>query len=142
MAPTFGNGKICYIVLPARDVQASAAFYREVFGWKVRTRDDGSVGFDDGVGEVSGTWTESRAPLEQESEDTGLIVHIMVDDAEATVAKVLLHGGEIVEPIAQDSPQITALFRDPGGNVLGIYQHGGRRRAEKIASQQSSIQSS
>jgi uncharacterized protein len=126
MAPTFGNGKICYIVLPAKDVHSSAAFYREVFGWNVRTRDDGSVAFDDGVGEVSGTWTTSREPVEHEQ--TGLVVHIMVDDAEATVAKVPLHGGEIVQPIGADAPEITALFRDPGGNVLGIYQHGGRRR--------------
>lgn len=128
MAPTFGNGKICYIELPAHDVQASAEFYREVFGWKVRTREDGSVAFDDGVGEVSGTWTQYRVPMLQDPPQTGLIVHIMVDDAEATVAKVTAHGGEIVRPIGKDDPEITALFRDPGGNVLGIYQHGGRRR--------------
>jgi hypothetical protein len=35
---------------------ASVAFYRTVFGWSVRQRGDGSLAFDDGVGEVSGTW--------------------------------------------------------------------------------------
>jgi predicted enzyme related to lactoylglutathione lyase len=60
----------------------------------------------------------------------GLLVPIMVDDAEATVEQVKAHGGEIVQPIGAEAPEITAPFRDPGGNVLGIYQHGGRRRRE------------
>ena len=46
----------------------------------------------------------------------------MVDDAEATVEKVKAAGGEIVQAIGGDAPEITARFRDPGGNVLGIYQ--------------------
>ena len=41
MAPTRDHGKICYIEIPAVDVEASAAFYREAFGWEIRTRDDG-----------------------------------------------------------------------------------------------------
>ena len=47
------NGKICYIEIPAVDIDASAAFYTEVFGWAIRTRGDGRKAFDDGV-EVSG----------------------------------------------------------------------------------------
>ena len=46
----------------------------------------------------------------------------MVDSAVAAVAAVTAHGGEIVQPIGVDAPEITARFRDPGGNVLGIYQ--------------------
>jgi predicted enzyme related to lactoylglutathione lyase len=51
----------------------------------------------------------------------------MVDDAEATVQSVLANGGEIVQPIGMDAPEITARFRDPGGNVIGIYQEPSRR---------------
>ncbi len=36
--PTFGNGKICYIVMPAIDVNQSAEFYRTVFNWHIRQR--------------------------------------------------------------------------------------------------------
>jgi predicted enzyme related to lactoylglutathione lyase len=122
MAPTFGNGKICYIEMPATDVAASAAFYEKVFGWNVRRRDDGSVAFDDGVGEVSGTWVVGRPP----SVTPGLMISIMVDDAEVTVAKIVANGGKIVRPIGADFPEITAHFSDSGGNVLGIYQHRGR----------------
>ena len=53
--PTFGNGKICYIGLPAINANISSIFYKEVFGWQIRQRNDGSITFDDSVGEVSGT---------------------------------------------------------------------------------------
>jgi uncharacterized protein len=130
MAVEFGNGKICYIEMPAKDIASSAAFYREVFGWKVRTRDDGSVAFDDGVGQVSGTWTTEREPMAADPMKGGMMVHIMVDDAEATVAKVRAQGGAIVKEIGEYAPtEIVAIFRDPAGNVLGIYQERGRKQS-------------
>jgi hypothetical protein len=46
----------------------------------------------------------------------------MVDSAEATVETVIANGGEIVQPIGVDAPEITARFRDPGGNLIGLYQ--------------------
>jgi uncharacterized protein len=116
--PTFGNGKICYIELPSRDVDESSAFYHEVFDWKIRRRNDGSVAFDDGVGQVSGTWRRDWKP----ADEIGMLVHIMVDDIEVTMQKVTQHGGVIVQPVGMDAPEITARFRDPSGNILGIYQ--------------------
>jgi uncharacterized protein len=118
MPPTYANGKICYIDMPATDVARSADFYARVFGWKIRQRGDGSTSFDDGVGQVSGVWSMGRPPASQ----PGLLVYVMVDDAEATVKAVVANGGEIVQPIGGDAPEITARFRDPGGNVIGIYQ--------------------
>ena len=48
MPPTLGNGKICYIEIPATDIGRSADFYSKVFGWKIRQRGDGATAFDDG----------------------------------------------------------------------------------------------
>ena len=121
MPPTFGNGKICYIEIPATDVARSADFYAKVFGWNVRRRGDGSTAFDDGVGEVSGTWVLDRPP----ASNPGLMVHIMVNDMAATIETVIANGGEIVQAVGADAPEITAKFRDPGGNVFGLYQHRG-----------------
>jgi predicted enzyme related to lactoylglutathione lyase len=87
-------------------------------GCKIRQRGDGSTAFDDGVGVVSGTWVLGRPP----STTPGLLIYVMVDSAEATVKLVIANGGEIVQPIGADAPEITARFRDPSGNVLGIYQ--------------------
>jgi predicted enzyme related to lactoylglutathione lyase len=123
MPPDYGNGKICYVEIPAVDIQSSAEFYARSFGWKSRTRGDGSLAFDDGVGQVSGTWVRGRRPMTE----VGLLIYIMVDDIEATIGKVTAAGGEIVQPVGADAPEITARFRDPGGNVLGLYQQPANR---------------
>ena len=118
MPPTYANGKVCYIEMPAADIGRSADFYREVFGWATRRRGDGHLAFDDGAGEVSGTWVTGRPP----SNAPGLLIYIMVDSVAATVDAIVARGCEIVQPIGADAPEITARFRDPGGNVLGLYQ--------------------
>lgn len=120
--PTYGNGKICYIEIPAIDISVSAAFYQKVFGWFVRTDSDGRVAFDDTVTEVSGTWVTNRKPAVT---DSGYMVHIMIYDMTKTLQAVMDHGGKIVQPIGKDLPEITAKFSDPAGNVFGLYQHGG-----------------
>jgi predicted enzyme related to lactoylglutathione lyase len=121
MPPTYGNGKICYVEIPATDITRSSEFYQKVFGWELRKRGDGATAFDDGVGQVSGTWVFNRPP----SATPGLMLYIMVTDAAATVMSIIANGAEIVQPIGADHPEITARFRDPGGNVIGIYQQPG-----------------
>src|SRR5438270_1791276 len=121
MPPTLGNGKICYIQIPTTDIARSADFYKRVFGWNVRQRRDGSTAFDDGVGEVSGEWVLNGAPAEK----PGLLVHIMVDSVEKTLELVVANGGQVVNPIGIDPGEITAHFRDPCGNVFGLYQEPG-----------------
>jgi predicted enzyme related to lactoylglutathione lyase len=118
MPPTLANGKICYIEMPSTDVARSADFYKRVFGWNVRKRGDGHLAFDDTTGQVSGSWVLNRPPASQ----PGLLVYIMVDSVAATVDTIVANGGEIVQPIGVDAPEITARFRDPGGNVIGLYQ--------------------
>jgi predicted enzyme related to lactoylglutathione lyase len=123
MPPTDANGKICYVEIPALDITRSADFYGKVFGWKIRQRGDGHMAFDDTTGQVSGTWVLGRPP----SQVPGVLFYIMVDSAAATVDAVVAHGGELVQPIGADAPEITARFRDPGGNVIGLYQQPTRK---------------
>lgn len=122
MPPTLANGKICYIEIPATDVQRSADFYQQVFGWNIRRRGNGAAAFDDPTGEVSGTWVVGRPA----AASPGLLFYIMVDSVAATVDEVVAHGGEIVQPIGADAPEITARFRDLGGNVIALYQEPDR----------------
>ena len=113
------HGKVCYLILPTTDPQRAAAFYSDVFGWRIRTHDDGSVAFDDPTGAVSGMWTTDRAPT-----DGGYEVDIMVDDVAATSTAIEEKGGTIVEPPQKLSEGETyAVFRDPDGNRLGLYHH-------------------
>jgi uncharacterized protein len=125
MPPTTGNGKVCYVEMPAVDIATSASFYQNVFGWNIRKRGDGAMAFDDGVGEVSGSWVVGRPP----SSSVGMLVYIMVDDAMKMIDRIVANGGTIVQPIGGDAPEITARFRDPAGNVLGIYQEPNQARS-------------
>jgi predicted enzyme related to lactoylglutathione lyase len=115
---TSANGKICYIEIPATDIQRSADFYKRVFGWEIRQRGDGSTAFDDTTGEVSGAWVLGRPA----ATEPGLLIYIMVDSVAETVDAVIANGCEIAQPIGADAPEITARFRDPAGNVIGLYQ--------------------
>lgn len=118
MSPKYGNGKICYLEIPAKDIARSAAFHTTVFGWKTRTRGDCALAFDDGVGEVSGTWVLGRPP----SGTVGVLTYVMVDSVQAAIKLVTANGGQIVQPLGVDAPEITARFTDPAGNVFGLYQ--------------------
>src|SRR5881397_3046354 len=112
MPPTLANGKVCYIEIPAVDIQRSADFYAQVFGWRIRQRGDGSTAFDDTTGEVSGTWVVGR----KASSEPGLLFYILVDSVAASVDAVIAQGGALVQAIGVDAPEVTARFRDPGGN--------------------------
>jgi uncharacterized protein len=116
--PIYGNGKICYLELPSRSINESSEFYSKVFGWKTRTRSNGSVAFDDTVNQVSGSWRTDRKPVRE----IGLLVYIMVNDIESTMKAIIENGGKIVQPVGMDAPEITARFSDPSGNILGLYQ--------------------
>jgi uncharacterized glyoxalase superfamily protein PhnB len=115
--PTFASGKICYLEIPATDVERSSRFYADAFGWELRTRGDGSVAFDDAVNEVSGTWRTDRAP----SGEPGIMVHVMVADLDAVLARLREAGGEVIDPDAEEHERV-AHVRDPAGNVIGVYQ--------------------
>ena len=118
MSPTLTNGKICYIEIPATDIARSAEFYKRAFGWQIRQRGDGRTAFDDTTGAVSGAWVLGRSP----ASEPGLLVYVMVDSVAATLDAIVANGGAIVQPIGVDAPEITARFRDPAGNVIGLYQ--------------------
>jgi uncharacterized protein len=38
------HGKVCYLEIPAVTAEASADFYRGIFGWTIRKRGDGELG--------------------------------------------------------------------------------------------------
>ncbi len=125
-SPNYRTGKICYIEIPAINIAESAQFYQRAFGWDIRKHNDGSTAFDDTVGGVSGMWVLGRPP----SNAPGIVVSIMVANAATTVESIIAAGGEIVQPVNPDEREVYALFRDPAGNVLGIYQQPGLAESE------------
>ncbi len=104
--PTYGNGKICYVEMPAIDIDRAAVFYNVVFGWEIRQRGDGRLAFDDAVTEVSGTWVTGR----KAATEPGLLIYIMVDSVAATIDAVVANGGKIVQPIGKKKSDLVLLF--------------------------------
>jgi predicted enzyme related to lactoylglutathione lyase len=119
--PVFAHGKVCYLIMPSRSPDTSAAFYRDVFGWQIRSHDDGTLAFDDAVGQVSGMWATDR----EAGEPAGLEVHIMVRYAEATRRAIVDHDGSVVWQSGPDDYEVYGTFLDPDGNRLGYYQQSG-----------------
>jgi predicted enzyme related to lactoylglutathione lyase len=111
------NGKICYIEIPATDVGRSADFYQKTFGWTIRQRGDGATAFDDATGEVSGAWVTGRSP----AAGPGFMIYIMVKSVAETCAALTANGGEVLQQ-GGHGLDVLARFRDPAGNVVGLYQ--------------------
>ena len=118
--PEFATGKICYLVIPAINIEESAVFFESTFGWHLR-RENGTISFDDSVNQVSGTWV---AGLPAHT-NPGISIHIMVMDMDAALQTVTINGGKIVTQVGKDLPEITAEISDPAGNLFGLYQHRG-----------------
>jgi uncharacterized glyoxalase superfamily protein PhnB/predicted enzyme related to lactoylglutathione lyase len=116
--------RLCYLEIPAVSAHESAAFYEKVFGWNIRHRDSERPSFDDATGDVSGAWVTGR----DISAKAGLLPYIWVDAIDAILARAAAHGGQIVEgshPDAPDSTSRIATFRDPAGNLMGLYEEDG-----------------
>ena len=117
------HGKICYLEIPAKTAQASAAFYSSIFGWTVRRRGDGELAFDD-TGGVSGTWVKESDRTPDERTRT----YIMVDGIAETLKRIEAAGGRVLTPRTEIGQGMGAfaVFKDPVGNEFGLYEerHG------------------
>ncbi len=115
-------GGLSYLHMPTVDVHQSAAFYEQVFGWKIRGRDTDHPSFADGTGHVSGAWVTDQAI----SREPGLLPYIYVDRIDDTLEQVEALGGEVVKAPYPEGNLWVATFRDPAGNVIGLWQEGSR----------------
>ena len=124
--PSFASGKICYLEIPCAEPAAAARFYADAFGWELRTRGDGSIAFDDTVGQVSGTFVTGRPPSSQ----PGIVVHVMVARIGPVLDRMRAGGGSILRDVDPDGSEIYAYVHDPYGNVIGVYQQSGLAETE------------
>jgi uncharacterized protein len=115
----FRRGGISYLRVPASEPRRSAAFYEAVFGWRVDLdRDDPS--FEDGTGHVIGHF---MADLSVAGE-AGVVPYVFVESVDATLERVVANDGEVATPPYPEGDLRVATFRDPAGNVIGVWQQG------------------
>jgi predicted enzyme related to lactoylglutathione lyase len=117
----FRRGGISYLRIPATDPRRSAAFYEGVFDWSVDAdRDDPS--FEDGTGHVIGHLIDDL-PVVGEA---GVLPYVFVERVDEALERVVTRGGEVVTPPYPEGDLWVATFRDPAGNVIGVWQQGPR----------------
>lgn len=128
-SPVFRNAGISYLRIPARDARLTADFYRQVFGWNIDA-DRPDPSFEDGTGHVIGHFV----PDQTVAGEAGIRPYVYVEGVDETLAKVAAHGGAPVSSPYPEGDLWVATFRDPAGNVVGIWQRGPRDRSGPVSS--------
>jgi uncharacterized protein len=112
--PSDGDGAaVDWFEVLGSDAGRSQAFYRELFGWEVPEGAYGQV--TAGIGGGIGAGGEARWAT----------VYASVPDVEACLARAEALGGtREYGPNPVDDHTETGAFRDPAGNLFGVYHHG------------------
>lgn len=118
----FGHGRLAYVQIPALDVHASAAFYRDMFGWQIRGGSAAHLSFTDATGDMIGSFITTRAV----ANDNGILIHVYVHGLDVVLEKMQQAGSRIVRQPYPEGDLWVATVIDPAGNVIGIWQRGTR----------------
>jgi uncharacterized protein len=121
----FRPGGVSYLRIPAGDPRGVAAFYAGVFGWRVDLA-RAEPSFEDGTGHVIGHFVPDLLV----AGEAGVRPYVFVESVDETLAKAVAAGGEIVTSPYAEGDLWVATFRDPAGNVIGVWQLGPRDATE------------
>jgi uncharacterized protein len=120
-SPVFRPAGISYLRIPSQEPQQTAAFYEGVFGWSI-DKDRPDPSFEDGTGHVIGHIVAEQTV----AGEAGIRPYIYVESIDDALEEISARGGsEVTAPYAEGDLWV-ATFRDPAGNVLGVWQRGPR----------------
>jgi predicted enzyme related to lactoylglutathione lyase len=120
------------VTLDCSDAEALAAFYADLFGWKINTRDGaGWVQVRDpngGVGlnlQADDRYEPPTWPEEPGAQTKMFHLEILVDDLEAAVEVALRAGGTEAQhqPSDRDRTRMRVML-DPAGHPFCLFVHG------------------
>jgi predicted enzyme related to lactoylglutathione lyase len=113
-------GALSWNELASADMEASAAFYSELFGWTVTPVE----GFGTPYMRIKNRdgWSNGGIRAATESEPSYWLVYFGTDDARGALAKVEeLGGSPIMGPIEIGDGMALAVATDPQGAVFALY---------------------
>ena len=126
---------VSHFEIPARDLERAARFYRDVFGWKIEPLPweghpyftvRGASGEPPGRRGIDG----GLLPIEATTPYPLLVIHITDGDLEDCLERIVEAGGQIDLPAAPVGTMGRfARFRDPEGNVLGLWESAHSQRS-------------
>lgn len=118
-ASEMAHGDITHTEIPVSDLEAARGFYSGLFGWTIQA----PPGYEGYPMWMAPNGLSGGALTGPEKGFTQPRSIVEVDSIEDTLAKVTESGGTVVrgkEAISDTS--WWALFTDPDGNVLGLYE--------------------
>lgn len=120
---SYAPGTPCWVDLGSPDLDASIEFYGSLFGWDVpeSANSEATGGYRQAM--LRGRPVGGMMPLMQEGQPPAWTSYVSVADAAATAAKVTDAGGSVIaEPMEVLELGSMAVFADPTGAVIGIWQ--------------------
>ncbi|HZU79159.1 MAG TPA: VOC family protein [Acidimicrobiales bacterium] len=125
---SYDDGVPSWVDFSSPDVDASVDFYTSLFGW---TADEGAPetgGYR--VCRIGDHQVAGIAPQMQPGMPPAWMTYVNMSDADAAAARIKDNGGQLfVEPMDVLDIGRMAVFADPVGAVLGIWQPGTHKGA-------------
>ena len=109
--------KINYLEFPAKNIDATKAFFSTVFGWRFTDYGPDYVAFDNAG--IDGGFFKSASTV---STDNGSVLIVFYsDDLEQTLSKIENAGGAVIKPIFDFPGGRRFHFGDPNGNEFAVW---------------------
>jgi uncharacterized protein len=129
----YAPGVPSWVDLGTPDIEKTVAFYEGVFGWQIPESENAEETGGYRVALSNGRSVAGIMPLMQEGQPPVWSTYVNVEDADATVAKAMEAGGTVfAEPMDVMELGRMAVFADPTGAILGIWQPGQMQGAELV----------
>jgi predicted enzyme related to lactoylglutathione lyase len=127
----YENGLPSWVDMGSPDLSLARAFYSGLFGWDAPEGPPEAGGYS--VCLLQGKSVAGLGPQMSPEAPPSWLTYVNVDDADATVAKVKAAGGTVfVEPMDVMDVGRMAVFADPQGAVIGLWQPGTHLGAELV----------
>ena len=123
LSTNFVPGAPSWVDLGTPDVEAAAAFYEAVLGWKFQSAGPDAGGY--GMFTLDGKTVAAAGPLGEPGASPSWTVYFHTPDANATAEAVKQAGGSVrAEPFDVFTAGRMAQFADPAGAEFAVWQPG------------------
>jgi predicted enzyme related to lactoylglutathione lyase len=109
---------VVHFEIAGADGERLVGFYRDLFGWDIQGSGPDYWLATPGEGGIGGGIMQTRDEM-----PSYVTVYVSTDDLEGSLRRVGELGGEtVVQPMEIPGVGFFAMFRDPSGNIIGLFR--------------------
>ncbi|GAA4514223.1 MULTISPECIES: VOC family protein [Nonomuraea] len=124
----FLPGSPCWVDVGSPDIEATAGFYSDLFGWRFQPAMEGY-----GFWQADGKTVAAAGSVMEEGAAASWMVYFQTPDCDATAKAVELAGGLVrAQPFDIEGQGRMAQFTDPAGAEFAAWQPGGTRGLDVV----------